>query len=167
MSEIGKEIRLWTNRENIMAKNAPKLIRHFNYSIQENKAYNCVTVAGGITPQLAARTRYIKQMYAKAHGVQIGHLRIYFSSDIPVGFYHPEVGALCLDNLWTRQTAYHLNRINSNNDSRMSVNHFYNILNKYLKLETIKDSKLYIPRIDEYSLRDKIANSKYISQHIW
>ena len=166
MSEISREIR-WRGGGSKMIGSPPRLIRHFNYSIQENSAYNCVTVKSGIAPGIAARTRYIKQMYAKAHGVQIGHLRIYFSSDIPVGFYHPEVGAMCLDNLWTRQTAYHLNRINRNNDSRMSIDHFFTILNKYLKLETLKDSKLYVPHIDDYRLRVKLENSEYLARDIW
>ena len=166
MSEIRRELRWPENANKLMGK-SPRLIRHFNYSIQENHAYNCVTVQSGVTPAVAARTRYIKQMYSKAHGVQIGHLRIYFSGNIPVGLYHPEIGALCLDNLWSRQTAYHLNRINRNDDSRMSIEHFYNILNKYLKIQTSKNIKLYIPDVDEYSLRNKVIDTEYSSPNIW
>lgn len=166
MSEISRELRFPEKAHKLMDI-SPRLIRHFNYSIQENKAYDCVTVKSGTSSAILARTRYIKQMYAKAHAVQIGYLRIYFSSDIPVGFYHPEIGALCLDNLWTRQTAYHLNRINRNNDSRMSIEHFYNILNKYLKIETSKNIKLFIPDINDYFLKEKLRNSEYIARSIW
>jgi hypothetical protein len=165
MSEIRTERKFMDSHFTI--NHVPRLIRHFNYSIQEDNAYRVETIKRDSSPGLMAKARYIKQMYSRAHGIQIGHLRIYFSGNMPVGLYHPETGPLCLDNLWDRLTAYCLNRVNRNDDKRMSIEHFHNILNKYLKIETSRDIKLYIPNIDNYGLREQMKDSPHFTKFIW
>ena len=161
-------IRNWEDPNTIkLLKKAPRIVRHFNYSLKEENSYRCEFIAANTSSSLQARTRYIKGMMARAHGIQLGHLRIYFSSTMPVGFFHPDCGPKCLDNLWDRRTAYHLNRINRNNDERLSLEGFHTLLNKYLKQELCKDVKLFVPDIFDYTIRRKLLNADYITSNVW
>lgn len=152
---------------NDKVKQSPRIFRHFNYSRQSDRAYRCEFVDSKIEYKQRAKVYYIKGMYAKAHGIQIGHLRIYFSGSMPVGLYHPNVGPLCMENIWTRETAYHLNRVNRDDDTRLSPEVFHTILNDLLKKEVVKDIKLYIQDINDFELRTKLRDVNYISSNIW
>jgi len=148
-------------------KTSPPLVRHFNYSLKGNRSYKVETIMRDSTPKLIWKTRYIKNMMARAHATQIGHLRIYFSGDMPVGLFHPECGPLCVDNFWNKQTAYHLNQVNRKLDDRMSLEHFHTTLNHYLREETKKDIKLFIPILDDWEIGQKIMNDDYITRSVW
>ena len=86
---------------------------------------------------------------------------------MPVGLFHPECGPLCMDNFWDKQTAYHLNRINRKTDKRMSFENFYTLLNHYIKEEAKRDLRLFIPRIDDWEIHNKVRGSEYITARIW
>lgn len=148
-------------------KKLPPIFRHFNYSLSGDRAYEIAWLSENTRPQIRAKTRYVKRMFAFAHGIQIGQLRIYFSNDKPVGLFHPDCGPLCMDNFWDRITAYHLNRVNKNLDKRLSMEHFYQLINHYLREESKKDIKLYIPNVDDWEMRTKTRDFDYITDRFW
>jgi len=148
-------------------KRIPPSFRHFNYSLSGDRAYEVAWLSEKVTPPVRAKTRYIKKMFAYAHGIQVGHLRIYFSNNMPVGLFHPDCGPLCMDNFWDRKTAYHLNQVNRDLDKRLSMEHFYQLVNHYIREEVKRDIKLYIPEVFDYTMRNKIHNFDYVTAQIW
>lgn len=166
---------IYVNRENwddpvimrILKREKP-IIRHFNYSLKGDNSYKVEFIREKLSGREEFKRRYIKNMMARAHGVQIGHLRIYFSGEMPIGLYHPGCGPLCVDNFWDKQTAYHLNRINRRLDDRLSLEHFHTLLIKSLENE-VKESNitLYIPYLNDVMLNNKLHTFDYIDTVTW
>jgi hypothetical protein len=45
------------------------------------------------------------------HSLQMGEKCLYFSYETVVGFYHPSVGLVVSDNVWSNTTKKHINKI--------------------------------------------------------
>lgn len=148
-------------------KRIPPILRHFNYSMKGDQSYEIAWISEKTSGPERAKTRYIKTMMAYAHGIQIGQLRIYFSQNMPVGLFHPDCGPLCMDNFWDRRTAYHLNQVNRRTDKRLSMEHFYGLVNHYMREEVKKDIKLYIPDVFDYHMRQKMLSYDYVTAQTW
>ena len=153
-------------------KKQPRAIRHFNYSRLGERSYHCELINKETSGALKRKAQYIKTMFAGAHGVQLGHLRIYFSDQVPIGLFHPDIGSICIDNIFGRKTAYHLNRVNRDDDKRLSIEVYYNILNDMIKKETKQMIPLYIPLINDYILNTKLiykgeGDSYIVSTGAW
>lgn len=135
---------------------------HGNYSPLGVRSYNFNDLPSNDLNENYLRTLCInKSVNANAHNISIGQLIIYFSYQSPVGFYHPETGALCLDNFMGRVTARHLNRINPETDDRMGIDQFGRNLEKYLKKEINKGFKLEIKHVNDYDIREAITHGEY------
>lgn len=137
-------------------------ICHGNYSPLGVKSYNFDSLPSSDLDENYLRELCInKSVNGNAHAVTIGRLIIYFSYESPVGFYHPETGARCLDNFMGRITARHLNRINPETDDRMGIDQFGRNLEKYLKMEINRGFKLDIHHVNDYHISEKIQNGEF------
>lgn len=63
------------------------------------------------------------------HSLQMGEKCLYFSYETVVGFYHPAVGLVASENVWSQTTGKHINKIGAS--KRTPHAEFLELFNKY------------------------------------
>jgi len=84
------------------------------------------------------KQRFKRNYYAYLYKLRIGHLRVWFSFNTPIAFWHPELGENNIkvaDDYWKNWTTFHCNQLQPDKDKRVPREYLDFYIRKYVKQE--------------------------------